>query len=117
MLTPLDERFGKRVVRAVENLVKNYRVEIVFSSDCFVSTGHAYSIVPKRDKTQPYTPVTELVTKPVSEWDGAMVNDFEAPVFKEFPQLQKVKDSLKEVGASYVSMTGSGSAIYALFPR
>lgn len=117
VLTPLDERFGEDVVKAVDNLVKNYRVEIVFSSDCFVSTGHAYSIVPKRDKRQPYTPVTELVTRPVSEWDGVMVNDFEAPVFKEFPQLQKVKDSLKEVGASYVSMTGSGSAIYALFPR
>lgn len=117
VLTPLDESFGENVVKAVDNLVKNYRVEIVFSSDSFVSTGYAYSIVPKRDKREPYVPIAELITKPVSEWDGAVVNDFEAPVFKEFPQLQKVKDSLKEIGASYVSMTGSGSAIYALFPR
>ena len=82
--------------------------------------------MPKRKKEQslsdkeceyPYIPITELVTEPVEEWQGRIINDFEAPVFKEFPQLQNVKDSLKEIGATYVSMTGSGSAIYAIFKK
>ena len=117
ILTPLT---GAAISKALKNLRENYTVQIIFSPDCFVSTKKAYSIVPKRskkDKPQaPYIPMTELVTEPVETWQGRIVNDFEAPVFNEFPQLQKVKDSLIETGAAYVSMTGSGSAIFGLFP-
>jgi 4-diphosphocytidyl-2-C-methyl-D-erythritol kinase len=113
------------ISKALKNLSENYTVQIVFSPDCFVSTKKAYSIVPKRKKNglgdendeRPYVPVTEAITMPVEKWQGRIVNDFEAPVFKEFPQLEKVKDSLKETGAVYVSMTGSGSAIFGLFPN
>ena len=127
-----------QISKSLKNLMENYRVEIAFSPDCFVSTKKAYSIVPKRKKvgsgriihdsksgencqytksSTPYTALTELTSIPVEMWQGRIVNDFEAPVFKEFPQLQKVKDSLKEIGAAYVSMTGSGSAIYAIFKK
>ncbi|MBR5074852.1 MAG: hypothetical protein IKX26_06450 [Bacteroidales bacterium] len=127
-----------QISKSLKNLMENYRVEIAFSPDCFVSTKKAYSIVPKRKKvgsgriihdsksgencqytksSTPYTALTELISIPVEMWQGRIVNDFEAPVFKEFPQLQKVKDSLKEIGAAYVSMTGSGSAIYAIFKK
>lgn len=120
ILTPLEEP----ACTALKNISENYRVGITFSPDCFVSTKKAYSIVPKRKKNglgdeddeRPYIPVTEAITMPVEKWRGIIVNDFEAPVFKEFPQLEKVKASLKETGAVYVSMTGSGSAIYGLFP-
>ena len=120
ILTPLEEP----ACNALKNISENYRVGITFSPDCFVSTKKAYFIVPKRKKNglgdendkRPYIPVTEAITMPVEKWQGIIVNDFEAPVFKEFPQLEKVKASLKETGAVYVSMTGSGSAIYGLFP-
>ena len=120
ILTPLEEP----ACNALKNISEKYRVGITFSPDCFVSTKKAYSIVPKRKKNglgdeddeHPYAPVTEAITMPVEKWQGIIVNDFEAPVFKEFPQLEKVKTSLKETGAVYVSMTGSGSAIYGLFP-
>lgn len=120
ILTPLEEP----ACTALKNISEKYRVGITFSPDCFVSTKKAYSIVPKRKKNglgdendeRPYVPVTEAITMPVEKWQGIIVNDFEAPVFKEFPQLEKVKASLKETGAVYVSMTGSGSAIYGLFP-
>lgn len=72
---------------------------------------------PAKSLGTPYIALTELITEPVETWQGRIVNDFEAPVFKEFPQLEKVKDSLKETGAVYVSMTGSGSAIFGLFPN
>ena len=117
ILTPLT---GAAISKALKNLKENYTVQIIFSPDCFVSTKKAYSIVPKRSKEDnpqaPYIPMTELVTEPVETWQGRIVNDFEAPVFNEFPQLQKVKDSRLETGAAYVSMTGSGSAIFGLFP-
>ena len=119
ILTPLT---GAAISKALKNLKENYTFQIIFSPDCFVSTKKAYSIVPKRSKNKSeapentYIPITELVTEPVETWQGRIVNDFEAPVFNEFPQLQKVKDSLLETGAAYVSMTGSGSAIFGLFP-
>ena len=72
---------------------------------------------PAKSLGTPYIALTELITEPVETWQGRIVNDFEAPVFKEFPQLEKVKASLKETGAVYVSMTGSGSAIFGLFPN
>jgi 4-diphosphocytidyl-2-C-methyl-D-erythritol kinase len=41
-------------------------------------------------------------------------NDFEAVVFREFPQLQIIERKLSKLGAG-VRMTGSGSAIIAVF--
>jgi 4-diphosphocytidyl-2-C-methyl-D-erythritol kinase len=41
-------------------------------------------------------------------------NDFEAVVFREFPQLQTIGRKLSKLGAG-VRMTGSGSAIFAVF--
>jgi 4-diphosphocytidyl-2-C-methyl-D-erythritol kinase len=41
-------------------------------------------------------------------------NDFEAVVFREFPQLQSIERKLSKLGAG-VRMTGSGSAIFAVF--
>ncbi|MBZ5678279.1 MAG: 4-(cytidine 5'-diphospho)-2-C-methyl-D-erythritol kinase [Acidobacteriia bacterium] len=46
-------------------------------------------------------------------------NDFEAVVFREFPQLQTIERKLSKFGASEgrpgVRMTGSGSTIFAVF--
>ncbi len=51
-----------------------------------------------------------------SYWDllSSLKNDFEAPVFSLFPELQSIKESFLEGGAQYVSMSGSGSSLYAL---
>ena len=42
-------------------------------------------------------------------------NDFEAVVFRQFPQLQTIERKLSKLGAAGVRMTGSGSAIFAIF--
>lgn len=44
-------------------------------------------------------------------------NDFEKLVFREFPELKKIKTALKRSGASFSSLSGSGSAIYGLFQK
>lgn len=47
---------------------------------------------------------------------GALLrNDFEKLVFKEFPNLVEVKDSLLKMGAEYALMSGTGSSIFGLF--
>ena len=43
-------------------------------------------------------------------------NDFEEVVFSRYPQLQKIKQTLKNEGAFCAGMAGSGSAVFGLFP-
>jgi 4-diphosphocytidyl-2-C-methyl-D-erythritol kinase len=42
-------------------------------------------------------------------------NDFESVVFRQFPQIPSLRRKLEQSGAAGVRMTGSGSALFALF--
>ena len=42
-------------------------------------------------------------------------NDFEDVVFKKYSELEIIKNELKDMGADYSSMSGSGATMYGLF--
>lgn len=58
-----------------------------------------------------------VLAVPVTEWKDNLVNDFEATVFKAHPELAAIKQSLYDSGAVYASMSGSGSALFALYRK
>lgn len=51
----------------------------------------------------------------IQDWKGNVVNDFEENVFKLFPEIGEIKNTLYEQGAVYAAMSGSGAAVYGIF--
>lgn len=77
-----------------------------------ISTAQAYqNISPSLHSTD----LLEILSQPVKKWDGKVKNDFEPFVFRHYPEIKKLKQELREEGALYASLSGSGSALYAIF--
>lgn len=77
-----------------------------------VSTARAYAgIVPAR----PRVPVQQALQTRPEEWRFFLNNDFEAVVFKVYPEIESLKRMMYERGAVYAAMSGSGSAVFGLF--
>ncbi len=62
-------------------------------------------------------PVLDLLSEDVRSWKNSLCNDFEESIFPLHPELEEIELKLYELGAIYASMTGSGSAIFALFDK
>ena len=78
-----------------------------------ISTVQAYAEI---EPSAPATSIQSVIRRPVTEWKDQLVNVFEKVAFQLHPELSAMKTMLYEKGAVYASMTGSGSAMYALFP-
>ena len=91
-----------------------YDLQVLTPEGIAVSTKDAYGGIRPH---LPEVPLREALQKPVEEWDGVLVNDFEETVFSKYPELAAIKRSLYDSGAVYASMSGSGSALFALYRR
>ncbi len=85
---------------------------VLIKPDENVSTREAYAgIVPYI----PERPLLERLAEPIERWQSSVKNDFERSVFAAHPAIGKVKQMLITAGATYASMSGSGSAVFGLF--
>jgi len=75
-------------------------------------TGRAFSAIQPKE---PANDLSDALTQPVEIWKDLVTNDFEGPVFSQFPILQEIKQSFYKQGAVYAAMSGSGSSIFGLF--
>lgn len=92
--------------------ISGYDLQVLTPEGVSVSTKDAYSGIRPH---LPEVPLRDALARPVEEWNGVLVNDFEETVFAKYPELAAIKQSLYECGAVYASMSGSGSALFALF--
>lgn len=92
----------------------DYDIQVITPAGIAVSTKDAYGGIRPH---MPEIPLREVLAKPVEEWDGLLVNYFEETVFVKFPELAAIKRSLYDSGAVYACMSGSGSALFAVYRR
>lgn len=91
-----------------------YDIQVLAPAGIAVSTAEAYGgIVP----SVPEVSLRDALARPVEQWAGVLVNDFELTVFDKHPELAAIKRSLYDTGALYASMSGSGSALFAIYPK
>ena len=77
-----------------------------------IATAEAFrGVVP----AAPAVPLAAVLARPLTEWRGALVNDFEVALAPRFPVLGEVKQRLYDAGATYASLSGSGSAVFGVF--
>ena len=92
----------------------SFDLQVITPAGIAVSTKDAYAGIKPH---LPATPLREALIKPIEEWSGLLVNDFEETVFSKHPELAAIKRSLYDSGAVYASMSGSGSALFAIYRR
>ncbi|HEV8081431.1 MAG TPA: 4-(cytidine 5'-diphospho)-2-C-methyl-D-erythritol kinase [Chitinophagaceae bacterium] len=91
--------------------LKNYKILIV-NPGININTKWAFSkIIPQERKIS----IQQIITLPIETWKVYLQNDFELPVFTEYPEIRKIKEDLYEVGALYASLSGSGSSVFGVF--
>ena len=107
---PMLARGRGEILTPIDFSLAGHRLQI-YPQDVFVSTREAYAGVTPH---KPLHSIESIVKRPVSEWKGLLVNDFEESVFARHPSLAAARQRLYDEGALYAAMTGSGSALFAI---
>ncbi len=99
------------VLTDVEVNLKNLQI-VIIKPEISVPTKVAYeSVVPVDEPSQ----LQKILQTPVASWQQQVINEFENSVFKNYPAIAEIKQKLVDMGAIYTAMSGSGSAVFALF--
>ncbi|MBO9619414.1 MAG: 4-(cytidine 5'-diphospho)-2-C-methyl-D-erythritol kinase [Niabella sp.] len=93
--------------------LKNYYLLIV-NPGIHISTPWAFR---QLSPASPVLSLKEAIRKPVTKWVQWITNDFEAVVFKEYPEIKQIKETLHKSGAFFTLMAGSGSTVFGLFEK
>jgi 4-diphosphocytidyl-2-C-methyl-D-erythritol kinase len=87
---------------------------VILFPEVHISTAEAYSnVVPRK----PEQKLEHWLARTPERWKEGIANDFETSIFRSHPGLGKLKEGLYGAGAIYASMSGSGSAFFALFKQ
>jgi len=117
----LCEGIGEKITRLEGAL--DYWV-LIACSGVMVNTGRAYAALNRTPEYRFDGGVLEEKKRKFTEGIGSnelgrfrdiLKNDFETVVFKDHPELEKIKAGMIQHGADYAAMTGSGSSIIGLF--
>ena len=79
-----------------------------------INTGWAFSQI---TPTLPKRSAKEIIQQPIETWKNELITDFESTVFKNYPEIKEIKDSLYRSNAVYAGLSGSGSTVFGIFKK
>ncbi|MBU4486237.1 MAG: 4-(cytidine 5'-diphospho)-2-C-methyl-D-erythritol kinase [Candidatus Delongbacteria bacterium] len=105
------------VLRPIEPLLKNGSILLIYPH-IHISTPDAYRKLNLNLTNLSNNIIFAEVLKSgvsLSDFHKRFVNDFEDVVFKEYPEIGKIKELLLNEGADLAAMSGSGSTVFGFF--
>ena len=116
--TALGTGRGEKI-EPVGDVTEDYM--LVVTPDVHVSTRDAFErldapTLTNADMDRILT-VCRLEAKSRDFHRSVLINDFEASVFAAYPEVERVKEALLNLGAVNVAMSGSGASIFAIFDK
>ncbi|MBS1738417.1 MAG: 4-(cytidine 5'-diphospho)-2-C-methyl-D-erythritol kinase [Bacteroidetes bacterium] len=93
--------------------LEGYQLAIIYPG-VSISTKNIFSYI---TPSIPNKTIREIIQQPITTWKHELKNDFEEIVFLKNPEFRVIKNLFYESGATYASMTGTGSALYAFYPK
>lgn len=99
---------GEVVTPVDFNLSGKYLV--VVKPGIHISTAQAFQGIQPKPSNFDWKELLEQ-----QELNDRLKNDFEPQVFKLFPEIEEIKESLLSSGAKYACMSGTGSTVYGIF--
>ncbi len=78
-----------------------------------ISTQEAFQIITPKNQLEfnPYA----IESLNLDYWKNHLINDFEEPILRKYPEIKVIKDQIKDLGAAYTSLSGTGSTYFGLF--
>jgi 4-diphosphocytidyl-2-C-methyl-D-erythritol kinase len=92
-----------------------YKIMIV-NPGIHINTREAFAALNQNN----FSPIGQLqhqIKQDIATWKNVIKNDFELSVFKQYPQIENIKNILYENAAVYSAMSGSGSTVYGIFEK
>ena len=111
--TPMLARGIGDILEPVSADLNGLTLLVAKPSGVSISTAEAYAGV---TIATPRMPLRQAILRPVDEWQGIIHNGFEQSVFAKAPVVKSYKDIMITNGAVYAAMSGSGAAVFGLFP-
>jgi 4-diphosphocytidyl-2-C-methyl-D-erythritol kinase len=105
------------VLTPLQGPESSYRMRgavLVVVPDLEIATPWAYEQVTPDDQDRPDLP-TLVQSDDWKQWRRNLANDFEPPIAEAYPAIRDLRRQLREGGARYVSLSGSGSSVFGVF--
>jgi 4-diphosphocytidyl-2-C-methyl-D-erythritol kinase len=101
------------ILQQININLTNYKIMII-NPGIHSDTKWAFSkIIPREPKIS----ILQIILQPIETWKDQLLNDFEAPLIVEYPQIKEIKEAMYQKGALYASLSGSGSSIFGIFAK
>ncbi|MFM9903787.1 MAG: 4-(cytidine 5'-diphospho)-2-C-methyl-D-erythritol kinase [Pyrinomonadaceae bacterium] len=107
------------IIEPLDNLDEQFI--LIVTPDVSVSTKEAFERINAatltNEESNRILRVCRLEAESLDLRHSVLINDFSGTVFSEFPEIERVKQTLLGLGAINAAMSGSGASVFAIFDK